>query len=162
MAQEKISPEAFQEMVKGKSDEELLAGFKGFQEQVLDGTFDSMKNAFHPSKAAGVTAVIQYDIDTPNGLMSYGRGQVRSCLIFNSSSSCSTRFLTFRFLDISFFILCITLLTELYLAILNSLSISSSLSPYSSHDTMPQDIVFSVALTWDLTTIFFHVRQEQI
>jgi len=71
MAEETLSPEAFREMVKGKSDEELLAGLKGFEEQVLDGTFDSMKDAFDSSKAAGVTAVIQYDIDTPNGLMSY-------------------------------------------------------------------------------------------
>jgi len=71
MAEENMSPEAFQEMVKGKSDEELLAGFKGSEEQVLDGTFDSMKDAFDPSKAAGITAIIQYDIDTPNGLMCY-------------------------------------------------------------------------------------------
>ena len=71
MAEEKMSPEAFREMVKGKSDEELLTDFKGSEEQVLDGTFDSMKDAFDPSKASGVTAVIQYDIDTPIGLKSY-------------------------------------------------------------------------------------------
>ncbi len=71
MAEERMSPEAFQEMIKGKSDEELLAGFKGSEEEALDGTFESMKDNFDSSKAAGVTAVIQYDIDTPNGLMSY-------------------------------------------------------------------------------------------
>ena len=71
MAGERMSPEAFREMVKGKSDEELLAAVKGSESQVLDGTFESMKEAFDPSKAVGVTAVIQYNIDTPSGLMSY-------------------------------------------------------------------------------------------
>jgi putative sterol carrier protein len=71
MAEERMSPEAFREMVKGKSDEQLLAAVKGSENQVLDGTFESMKDAFDPSKAAGVTAVVQYNIDTPSGLMSY-------------------------------------------------------------------------------------------
>ncbi len=71
MAEERMSPEAFREMVKGKSDEQLLAAVKGSESQVLDGTFESMKEAFDPSKAVGVNAVIQYNIDTPSGLMSY-------------------------------------------------------------------------------------------
>ena len=71
MAEERMSPEAFREMVKGKSDEELLAAVKGSESQVLNGTFESMKDAFDPSKAVGVTAVIQYTIDTPSGSMSY-------------------------------------------------------------------------------------------
>jgi len=88
MAEERMSPEAFQERVKGKSDEELLAGFKGSQEQILHGTFDSMKDAFDPSKAAGVTAIIQYDIDTPNGLMSYQlKVDNGTCSIENGAAS---------------------------------------------------------------------------
>jgi hypothetical protein len=69
MADERMTPEEFREMVKGKSDEELLAGAKGNEEPLLDGIFDSMKDAFDPSKATGQTAVIQYNIDTPNGVM---------------------------------------------------------------------------------------------
>lgn len=71
MAEERMSAEAFQKMVKGKSDEELLAAVKGSESQVLDGTFESMKDAFDQSKAVGVAAVVQYNIDTPGGLMSY-------------------------------------------------------------------------------------------
>ena len=71
MVDEKTTPEAFREMVVGRSDEELLAGIKGNEEAILDGMFDNMKDAFDPSKAAGQSAIIQYDIDTPVGIMNY-------------------------------------------------------------------------------------------
>jgi putative sterol carrier protein len=71
MADERMSTEEFREMIKGKSDEEILAGAKGNEEPLLEGIFDGMKDAFEPSKATGQTAVIQYNIDTPNGVMSY-------------------------------------------------------------------------------------------
>jgi len=57
------------------------------------------------------------------------RGQICSWLMCNVSSSSATRFRNFRFVDISVFILCMTLLTELYSSIPNSLPISSSRSP---------------------------------
>jgi putative sterol carrier protein len=66
-----MSPEEFQALVKGKSDEEILAGSKGNEEPLLDGIFEATKEAFDPSAAAGQTAVFQYDIDTPVGVKSY-------------------------------------------------------------------------------------------
>jgi putative sterol carrier protein len=66
-----ITPEMFREMVKDRSDEEILTGVKGNEEVLLDGIFDAMKEAFDPSKASGQSAIIQYDLDTPQGLVNY-------------------------------------------------------------------------------------------
>jgi len=63
--------EEFKAMVKGRSDEEILGGIKGNEDSLLDGLFDSMKEAFVPAAASGQAAVIQYDIDTPVGGRSY-------------------------------------------------------------------------------------------
>jgi putative sterol carrier protein len=66
-----LSPEMFRAMIKDKSDEEILTTVKGNEEAVLDGIFDAMKGAFDPSAAAGQSAVMQYDLDAPHGLVSY-------------------------------------------------------------------------------------------
>ena len=66
-----ITPEMFREMVEGRSDEEILTGITGNEEVLLDGIFDAMKAAFDPSRAAGHGAIIQYDLDTPRGLVNY-------------------------------------------------------------------------------------------
>jgi putative sterol carrier protein len=66
-----ITAEMFREMVKGRSDEEILTAVKGNEEVLLDGIFDAMKAAFDPSKAVGQSAVVQYDLDTPQGLVNY-------------------------------------------------------------------------------------------
>jgi putative sterol carrier protein len=66
-----LTPEMFNAMVKGKSDEEILTTVKGNEEALLDGIFDAMKEAFDPSKATGQSAIIQYDLDTPRGRVSY-------------------------------------------------------------------------------------------
>ena len=66
-----ITLEVFREMVKDRSDEEILTGVKGNEEVLLDGIFDAMKEAFDPSAAVGQNAIIQYDLDTPQGLVSY-------------------------------------------------------------------------------------------
>jgi putative sterol carrier protein len=71
MADEAMTAQEFQALVKGKSDEEILEGAKGNEEPILDGIFEAMKEAFDPSTAAGQTAVIQYDVDTPVGVKSY-------------------------------------------------------------------------------------------
>lgn len=63
--------EEFKAMVKGRSDEEILGGIRGNEDSLLDGLFDSMKEAFVPAAASGQAAVIQYDIDTPAGGRSY-------------------------------------------------------------------------------------------
>ena len=68
---EDITPEMFREMIEGKSDEEILTSVKGNEGALLDGIFDGMKNAFDPSKAAGQSAIVQYDLETPGGLVSY-------------------------------------------------------------------------------------------
>ena len=61
----------FREMVKGRSDEEILTAVKGNEEVLLDGIFDAMKATFDPSAAVGQSAVVQYDLDTPRGLVNY-------------------------------------------------------------------------------------------
>jgi putative sterol carrier protein len=68
---QQISPEMFRQMVEGRTDEELLAGIQGNEDALLDGIFDAMKEAFDPPRAAGQSAVVQYDLDTPRGLVSY-------------------------------------------------------------------------------------------
>ena len=67
----KMTFEEFKAMVKGRSDEEILGGVKGNEDLMLDGLFDSMKDAFDPEATAGQAAVIQYNIDTPAGVRSY-------------------------------------------------------------------------------------------
>jgi putative sterol carrier protein len=63
MADEEVDPAQVAEAVKGLSDEELT---KQIQERGVDNTlkqiFDGMQDAFMPDKAAGVNAVIQYDV----------------------------------------------------------------------------------------------------
>jgi putative sterol carrier protein len=66
-----ISPEMFRQMVKDRSDEEILTSVRGNEEALLDGIFDAMKEAFDPSKAAGQSAIVQYDLDTPRGILNY-------------------------------------------------------------------------------------------
>ncbi len=71
MTEAKMTVDEFREMVKGRSDEEILAGVKGQEDSLLDGLFDGMKEAFDPEAASVQTAVIQYDIETPVGARSY-------------------------------------------------------------------------------------------
>jgi 2,4-dienoyl-CoA reductase-like NADH-dependent reductase (Old Yellow Enzyme family)/putative sterol carrier protein/thioredoxin reductase len=71
MTEATMSPEEFNQLFTGKTDEEILTTVKGNEETLLDGVFDSMKAAFDPSAASGQSAVIQYDIDSPAGEMNY-------------------------------------------------------------------------------------------
>jgi putative sterol carrier protein len=63
MSEEEVDPAQVAEAVKGLSDEELT---KQIEERGVDKTlqqiFAGMQDAFKPEKAAGVNAVIQYDI----------------------------------------------------------------------------------------------------
>jgi putative sterol carrier protein len=63
MADEEVDPAQVAEAVKGLSDEELK---KQIEERGVDKTlqqiFAGMQDAFQPEKAAGVNAVIQYDV----------------------------------------------------------------------------------------------------
>lgn len=71
MVEKKMTKEEFEQWVKGKSDEELLADVKGQEDAFLDGIFDAMKMSFDPVVASGQKAVIQYDVNTPVGVKSY-------------------------------------------------------------------------------------------
>ena len=66
------SREGLAQMIEGRSDEEIntALGELGV-ETVLDQVFDGMKEAFQPDKAAGQSAVIQWDIAAPDATHSY-------------------------------------------------------------------------------------------
>ena len=66
-----MSAEEFKQLFSAKSDEEILAIVRGNEKAMLDGMFEGMQAAFDPTAAAGQSAVIQYDIDSPAGEMSY-------------------------------------------------------------------------------------------
>ncbi|HEX7672475.1 MAG TPA: SCP2 sterol-binding domain-containing protein [Polyangiaceae bacterium] len=66
------SPEELRALIEGRSDEEINAGLKASGvEKSLDAVFDGMVKAFIPEKAAGQSAVIQYDVNGPDGKLSY-------------------------------------------------------------------------------------------
>jgi putative sterol carrier protein len=66
------SPEELKALMEGKSDDEINAGLKeGGVDEALDKVFEGMVEAFLPAKAGGQSAVIQYDVNTPDGKKSY-------------------------------------------------------------------------------------------
>jgi putative sterol carrier protein len=59
-------------LIEGKSDEEIVELIKALgEDSFFGGLFDEMAKRFLPDKAAGKTAVIQYDINMPEGTKSY-------------------------------------------------------------------------------------------
>lgn len=71
MSEIQMTFDEFKEMVKGKSDQEILASVKEQEELFLEGMFEAMKDAFDPSAAPGQTAVFQYDVDSPIGIKTF-------------------------------------------------------------------------------------------
>jgi putative sterol carrier protein len=66
------SPEELRALIEGRSDDEINAGLKASGvEKALDDVFEGMVQAFIPEKAAGQSAVIQYDVNAPDGKQSY-------------------------------------------------------------------------------------------
>jgi putative sterol carrier protein len=66
------SPEALAQLLDGRSDDEInefvqAAGV----DTVLSQVFDAMKQRFAPEKAAGQSAVVQWDVNAPDGTHSY-------------------------------------------------------------------------------------------
>jgi putative sterol carrier protein len=62
------NPEALGQLLEGRSDEEInqfveAAGV----DTVLTQVFDAMKERFAPEKAAGQSAVVQWDVNAPDG-----------------------------------------------------------------------------------------------
>jgi putative sterol carrier protein len=69
---EASSPEELGALIDGQSDDEINGRLKAAGvEKSLDAVFDGMVQAFIPEKAAGQTAVIQYDVVGPDGKLSY-------------------------------------------------------------------------------------------
>ena len=66
---EQPDPAQLAEMIKGLSDEDLKAQLDQMgQDEVLRQIFTRMPEAFRPDKAQGVTATMQYDITTDDGV----------------------------------------------------------------------------------------------
>jgi putative sterol carrier protein len=66
------SPSELAALIEGKSDDDIDAGLKASgAEQALDKVFEGMVEAFLPEKAGGQSAVIQYDVTSPEGTHSY-------------------------------------------------------------------------------------------
>lgn len=66
------NPQDLRNALKGQSDADIVAGVtaQGI-DNVLDLVFAGMKIAFQPAKAGGQAAVIQYNVDTAEGVKSY-------------------------------------------------------------------------------------------
>jgi putative sterol carrier protein len=62
------NPAELGKAIDGKSDAEINDGLAGKYEQTCQQVFDGMKDAFLPEKAAGQSAVIQYDVTAPDGV----------------------------------------------------------------------------------------------
>jgi putative sterol carrier protein len=66
------TPEELRALIEGKSDDEINAGLSASgSATALDQVFQGMVDAFIPAKAAGQSAVIQYDVNAPDGKHSY-------------------------------------------------------------------------------------------
>ena len=66
------NPEALGQLLEGRSDEEIneFVNAAGV-DTVLTQVFDAMKERLDPQKSAGQTAVIQWDVNAPDGTHSY-------------------------------------------------------------------------------------------
>ena len=73
MANETQDPRAaLASMITGRSDDEIVAGVTAQgTDTVLGSIFDGMALAFRPDIAKNASAVIQYDVVTPEGPRSY-------------------------------------------------------------------------------------------
>ena len=82
------TPQELAALIEGRSDEEINTALQvlGFK-KALDKVFEKMPEAFIPEKAAGQSAVIQYDVSSPEGKHTY---QVKvaggSCTIAEGSA----------------------------------------------------------------------------
>ena len=66
------SPEELRALIDGKSDDDINAALKATgSASALDKVFEGMVEAFLPAKAGGQSAVIQYDVASPDGKLSY-------------------------------------------------------------------------------------------
>lgn len=62
---------ALVELVEGHTDDEINQAAEELGvDTLLDQVFDGMQQAFQPEKAAGQSAVVQWDVDAPDGTRS--------------------------------------------------------------------------------------------
>ena len=81
---QQVDPQQLAEAIKGMSDEELKQSVNDMGvDTTLKQIFDGMQQAFNPQKAGTTEAVIQYDIETDEGVKSW------SCAIANGSCTTS-------------------------------------------------------------------------
>ena len=67
-----MTPEEFSKLIEGRSDAELNEAIKQMGiDSVLDQVFTGMAAAFLPEKAGSDSAVVQWDVSTPEGPRSY-------------------------------------------------------------------------------------------
>lgn len=76
-------PGQIAEAIEGLSDDQLRAQLEDMgEDQILQGIFDGMQQAFIPEKAAGVTSEIQYDIkadgETKQWTVAFDDGKCRT------------------------------------------------------------------------------------
>src|SRR5881227_1805651 len=66
------NPEALGQLLEGRSDEEIneFVNAAGV-DTVLAQVFDAMKERLDPQKSAGQKAVVQWDVNAPDGMRSY-------------------------------------------------------------------------------------------
>jgi putative sterol carrier protein len=64
-------PYSFGRALDNRSDDEILVALGGRYEQTCSQVFQAMKQAFMPEKAAGETAVIQYEVKAPDAVHTY-------------------------------------------------------------------------------------------
>jgi putative sterol carrier protein len=57
--------------ISGKSDDEINRSLTGRSALVVDRVAEGMKTAFNPQKAPARRVVIQYDVKTPDGLLTF-------------------------------------------------------------------------------------------
>jgi putative sterol carrier protein len=66
------NPEALAQLLDGRSDEEINEFVNALGvETILTQVFDAMKERLDPQKSAGQSAIIQWDVNAPDGAHSY-------------------------------------------------------------------------------------------
>jgi putative sterol carrier protein len=80
---ERPDPGQIAEAIQGLSDDQLRAQMKDMgHDQILQGIFDGMREAFVPERASGVTSEIQYDIkadgETKQWTVAFDDGECRT------------------------------------------------------------------------------------
>ena len=72
MSDTPVTQEQLGELIEGRSDDEINQAVNEMgTDQVLDQIFGEMKNRFQADKAAGQSAVIQWDIAAPDSTRTY-------------------------------------------------------------------------------------------